>query len=61
MSVTLDELANKINRIERFLKTLVEVNLELIEEVEPESWEVEDVEERRRDEFLNWEQVEDEL
>ena len=61
MSVTLEELADRIERIERFLKTLVDVNLELIEEVEPDSWETEDIEERKRDEFVDWKSIENEL
>ncbi|MBO8181630.1 MAG: hypothetical protein H0Z28_02415 [Archaeoglobus sp.] len=61
MPVTLEELSDQINRIERYLKTLIDVNLELIEEVEPEKWEVEDIEERRKDEFVDWKSIENEL
>lgn len=61
MSVTLEELSNRIDRIERYLKTLIGVNLELIEEVEPEKWEIEDLDERRKDEFLDWKSIENEL
>ena len=61
MPSTLQELSDKVERIERFLKTLIDVNLELIEEVEPEEWEVKDIEDRRRDEFLRWEEIQNEL
>ena len=61
MPSTLQELSDKVERIERFLKTLIDVNLELIEEVEPEEWEVIDIEDRRRDEFLRWEEIQNEL
>ncbi|WP_290900198.1 hypothetical protein [Ferroglobus sp.] len=61
MPLTLKELSDKVERIERFLKTLIDVNLELIEEVEPEEWEVRDIEDRKRDEFIRWEEVQNEL
>ena len=61
MPLTLQELSEKVERIERFLKTLIDVNLELIEEVEPEEWEIRDIEDRRRDEFLSWEEIQNEL
>ncbi len=61
MSVTLQELSKKVEELERYLKSLIEVNLELIEEEEPEEWEVEDIEERRKDEFLDWKSIENEL
>ena len=61
MPSTLQELSDKVERIEKFLKTLIDVNLELIEEVEPEEWEVKDIEDRRRDEFLRWEEIQNEL
>ena len=61
MPSTLQELSDKVERIERFLKTLIDVNLELIEEVEPEDWEVRDIEDRRHDKFLRWEEIQNEL
>jgi len=61
MPATLEELSDQINRIEKYLKTLINVNLELVEEVEPEKWEIEDIEERRKDEFINWKLIENEL
>ena len=60
MPPTLQELSDKVERIERFLKTLIDVNLELIEEVESEEWEVKDIEDRMRDEFLRWEEIQNE-
>lgn len=51
----------KVEELERYLKSLIEVNLELIEEEEPEEWEVKDIEERRKDEFLDWKSIENEL
>lgn len=57
--MTLEEISDQISR--RYLKTLIEVNLELLKEVEPDSWEVEDIGERRTDEFLDWKSVENEL
>lgn len=53
MPVTLEELSSRIDRIEKYIKTLIDVNLELIEEDEPENWEIEDLDERRKDEFLD--------
>ena len=61
MSVTLQELSKKVEELERYLKSLIDVNLELIEEEEPEEWEIKDIEMRRKDEFLNWESVRNEL
>ena len=61
MPSNLQELSDKVERIERFLKTLIDVNLELIEEIEPEEWEVRDIEDRRCDEFLRWEEIQNEL
>jgi len=61
MDVTLVDLLHRIDEIERFLRELVEVNLQLIEEVEPEEWEREAVKERRGDEFVEWDVVKDEL
>ncbi len=61
MSVTLQELSKKVEELERYLKSLIDVNLELIEEEEPEGWESKDIEMRRKDEFLNWESVRNEL
>jgi len=61
MSITLQELSKKVEKLERYLKSLIEVNLELIDEEEPEEWEVKDIEERRKDEFLDWKSIENEL
>ncbi|ASJ02958.1 hypothetical protein A3L09_06650 [Thermococcus profundus] len=61
MSATLAEIQRKINEIERFLQELIEVNLQLIEESEPEEWEVKDIAKRREDEFLEWDVIKDEL
>ncbi|QDA31685.1 hypothetical protein FH039_08845 [Thermococcus indicus] len=61
MEGTLSEIIHRIEEIEQFLRELVEVNLQLIEEVEPEEWEGESIEERRNDEFLEWDVVKDEL
>jgi len=61
MSVTLQELSKKVKELERYLKSLIDVNLELIEEEEPEEWEIRDIEMRKKDEFLNWESVRNEL
>ena len=61
MPITLRELLKKVEELERYLKSLIEVNLELIEEEEPEEWEVKDIEERRKDEFLDWKSIENEL
>ncbi|MDI9646751.1 MAG: hypothetical protein QXI54_08415 [Archaeoglobaceae archaeon] len=61
MQTTLEELSEQMKRIESYLKALIEVNLELIEEVEPEAWEVEDLEERSRDEFIEWRLIKNEL
>jgi len=61
MSITLQELSKKVEELERYLKSLIEVNLELIEEEEPDEWEIKDIEERRKDEFLDWKSIENEL
>jgi len=61
MSATLQELSKKVEELEKYLKSLIDVNLELIEEEEPEEWEVKDIEERRKDEFLDWKSIENEL
>ncbi|AEK72124.1 hypothetical protein GQS_01105 [Thermococcus sp. 4557] len=61
MGVTLIDLLHRIDEIEKFLKDLVEVNLQLIEETEPEEWEKEAIKERRTDEFLEWDVVKDGL
>ncbi|MEM2086453.1 MAG: hypothetical protein QXF06_03500 [Archaeoglobaceae archaeon] len=61
MQTTLEQLSEQMKRIESYLKALIEVNLELIEEVEPEAWEVEDLEERSRDEFIEWRLIKNEL
>lgn len=39
MGVTTNEILHRIDEIERFLRELIEVNLQLIEEAEPEEWE----------------------
>ena len=61
MSVTLSEVLHRIDEIERFLKELIEVNLQLIEETEPEEWEKEVIKERKTDEFVEWDVVRDGL
>ncbi len=61
MSITLQELSKKVEELEQYLKSLIEVNLELIEEEEPEEWEIKDIEERGKDEFLDWNSIENEL
>ncbi|GAB6102064.1 hypothetical protein JCM16138_12870 [Thermococcus atlanticus] len=61
MGVTINEILHRIDEIERFLRELIEVNLQLIEEAEPEEWEKEAIGERRNDEFLEWDVVKDEL
>jgi len=61
MGITLEELSRKIERIESYLKSLIDVNLELIPEDNPEDWEKDAVKERRKDEFLNWKSIENEL
>ncbi|EEB74305.1 hypothetical protein [Thermococcus sp. AM4] len=58
---TLADILHRVDELERFLRELIEVNLQLIEEVEPEEWEKKAVEERRKDEFLSWDVVKDEL
>ncbi len=61
MSDTLSEVLHRIDEIERFLKELIEVNLQLIEETEPEEWEKEAIKERKTDEFVEWDVVRDGL
>ncbi|NJE76071.1 hypothetical protein [Thermococcus sp. ES12] len=61
MDVTLAEILHRIDEIEKLLRELVEVNLQLIEEVEPEEWEIKAIEERRDDEFFEWDVVKDGL
>ena len=61
MSITLQELSKKVEELEQYLKSLIEVNLELIDEEEPEEWEVKDIEERKKDKFLDWKSIENEL
>jgi hypothetical protein len=61
MGVSINEVLHRIDEIERFLRELIEVNLQLIEEVEPEDWEKEAVEERSKDEFVEWDVVKYEL
>ncbi|ANF23446.1 hypothetical protein A7C91_09975 [Thermococcus piezophilus] len=61
MSVTLSEILHRIDETERFLKELIDVNLQLIEEVKPEEWEEEAIKERGEDEFVEWDVVKDGL
>ena len=61
MGTSLGEIMQRIDEIERFLKELIEVNLQLIEEIEPEEWEKQAIKERRDDEFLEWDVVKDGL
>ena len=61
MEAILSEVIHRIDEIERFLRELIEVNLQLIEEVEPEDWEKRAIEERRNEEFLEWDVVKDGL
>ncbi len=61
MGTSLVEIMQRIDEIEKFLKELIEVNLQLIEEVEPEEWEKQAIRERRDDEFLEWDVVKDGL
>ena len=61
MGVTLSEVLQRMDEIERFLRELVEVNLQLIEEAEPEEWEKKAIEERAGDEFVEWDVVKDGL
>jgi len=61
MGTSLVEIMQRIDEIERFLKELIEVNLQLIEEIEPEEWEKQAIKERRDDEFLEWDVVKDGL
>lgn len=61
MSIDVQELMKRVERLERYIQSLIEINLELIEEEEVEDWEVKDIEKRRRDEFIDWESVKDEL
>lgn len=61
MQSKLEQLSKQMNIIEKYLKDLIEVNLELIEEVKPEAWEVEDLEERKKGDFLEWRLIRNEL
>lgn len=61
MQSKLEQLSEQMNRIEKYLKDLIEVNLELIEEVEPEAWEFEDLDERKKGDFLEWRLIRNEL
>ncbi|WP_048811242.1 hypothetical protein [Thermococcus gammatolerans] len=58
---TLAEIRHRVDELERFLRELIEVNLQLIEEAEPEEWERKAVKERKKDEFLNWDVIRNEL
>jgi hypothetical protein len=57
MGISINEVIHRIDEIERFLRELIEVNLQLIEEVEPEEWEEEAIKERRDDDFVEWDVV----
>ncbi|ACS33902.1 Conserved hypothetical protein [Thermococcus gammatolerans EJ3] len=61
MMNTLAEIRHRVDELERFLRELIEVNLQLIEEAEPEEWERKAVKERKKDEFLNWDVIRNEL
>ncbi|GAB6135182.1 hypothetical protein [Thermococcus prieurii] len=61
MGTSLVEIMQRIDAIEKFLRELIEVNLQLIEEAEPEEWEKQAIMERRDDEFLEWDVVKDGL
>jgi len=61
MGVSLNEVLHRIDEIERFLRELIEVNLQLIEEAEPEEWEEKAIKERREDDFVEWDVVRHEL
>jgi hypothetical protein len=54
-------MSKRFEELERYLKSLIDVNLELIEEEEPEEWEVKDLESRKKDDFLDWKSIENEL
>ncbi len=55
MSVNVQELMKRVERLERYIESLIEINLELIEEEEAEDWEVKDIEKLRMEEFIDWE------
>ncbi|NJF24768.1 hypothetical protein [Thermococcus sp. Bubb.Bath] len=61
MGVSINEVLRRIDEIERFLRELIEVNLQLIEEVEPEEWEKKAIDERGEDDFVEWDVVKHEL
>ena len=61
MGVSINEVLHRIDEIERFLQKLIEVNLQLIEEAEPEEWERKAIQERRKDDFVEWDVVKNEL
>jgi len=54
MDAVLEKLSRKIEDMENYLKSLMEANLELIQEEDSEDWERKAIEERRKDEFLEW-------
>ena len=59
--MSVQEMSKRFEELERYLKSLIDVNLELIEEEEPEEWEVKDLESRKKDDFLDWKSIENEL
>ena len=61
MGVSINEVLHRIDEIEHFLQKLIEVNLQLIEEAEPEEWERKAIQERRKDDFVEWDVVKNEL
>ncbi|ADC65151.1 conserved hypothetical protein [Ferroglobus placidus DSM 10642] len=61
MSADVQELMKRVEKLEKYFESLIEINLELIEEEEAEDWEIKDLEKRRKDEFVDWESVKDEL
>ncbi len=61
MGVSINEVLHRIDEIERFLQKLIEVNLQLIEEAEPEEWERKAIQERRKDDFVEWDVVKNEF
>jgi len=61
MNVSLEELNKKIESIENYLKALIDANLELIPNDDREDWEKEAIEERKKDEFIEWKTIEHEL
>lgn len=54
-------MMKRVEKLEKYFESLIEINLELIEEEEAEDWEIKDLEKRRKDEFVDWESVKDEL